>query len=538
MRLLSKELVSLEYREQLQRDLAKATVCRFLVAYISGEGIESISRPLLTRALRDPRSFGVGSLSCSCGFEPLLRLQQELGDSVGLRLKYFMDPLVNDPGEPQGVALFHSKLVYLAQEREGKSVIYLGSHNWTRRALGPGGPRNVEASVRLEMELVPQHLEGTDPSLASQVNRHLLLAYNLPACLPATASNEATFKQWYDKGCRRASPVSLEEVAVVLAVRKLDGATVSPLQWQALTGRGIYLQALEEGEGQTLWRSTDRILVLVWSSVNDLRSGSQPVLLCCRITTSKAGPNSRLHGTTQSTAPVAGFEAVLFDETQLAAMQQSSGAARSTVPIWSGRNVEKFDFEFPTPRSDSSQVDGAVTPRYQSHLEVEHVVFPMDGERPEEPQLVWSRESFAVAKSRESARYEAIPGYRVRPDEEAAILKCLTQTLLIDPEKAKVLPVTDFDEPKVGKHVSAHPLHETFLGRDPKRTRFTFYQKAEQGTLVADLDEADSSQEREGSAALFKETIPRVQRVFTTPWNKLEELWAATAKQFRSRRNL
>ena len=67
MKLLSKDLVSLEYREQLQRDLARATVCRFLVAYISDEGIETIGRHLLTRALRDPRSFGVGSLTCSCG---------------------------------------------------------------------------------------------------------------------------------------------------------------------------------------------------------------------------------------------------------------------------------------------------------------------------------------------------------------------------------------------------------------------------------------------------------------------------------------
>ncbi len=109
MKLLSKELVSLEYREQLQRDLAKASVCRFLVAYISTEGADSIGRHLQNRALRDGRSFGVGSLTCSCGFEPLLRLQSELPD---LRLKYFMDPLVKEDGEPSEVSLFHSKLVY------------------------------------------------------------------------------------------------------------------------------------------------------------------------------------------------------------------------------------------------------------------------------------------------------------------------------------------------------------------------------------------------------------------------------------------
>jgi hypothetical protein len=73
MKLLSKELVSLDYREHLQRDLAKATVCRFLVAYISGEGMSSIGRHLLNRVLRDQRSFGIASLTCSCGFDSLFK---------------------------------------------------------------------------------------------------------------------------------------------------------------------------------------------------------------------------------------------------------------------------------------------------------------------------------------------------------------------------------------------------------------------------------------------------------------------------------
>src|SRR5258708_24527544 len=137
MMLLSKELASLEFREQLQRDLARATVCRFLVAYISGDGMDSIGRHLLTRALRDPRSFGVGSLTCSCGYEPLLRLQAELGAAVGVRLKYFMDPLIKEADEPADLALFHSKLVFLLMEREGKAVVYLGSPNWGRTGLGP-----------------------------------------------------------------------------------------------------------------------------------------------------------------------------------------------------------------------------------------------------------------------------------------------------------------------------------------------------------------------------------------------------------------
>ena len=87
MKLLSKELVSLEYRNLLRQDMAKATVCRFLVAYISQDGLNTINRPLFHKVLRDPRSFGVGSISCACSYEPLLNLQTELGAGTPVRLK-------------------------------------------------------------------------------------------------------------------------------------------------------------------------------------------------------------------------------------------------------------------------------------------------------------------------------------------------------------------------------------------------------------------------------------------------------------------
>ncbi len=134
MRLLSQKLVSLEYRDQLRMDLARAAVCRFLVGYVSADGLNAIGRHLLVRALRNERSFGVSSLTCACGYTPLLNLQDELGDGC-VRLKYFMDPLVEGSDEPNEITLFHSKLVYLLLEREQKSVVYVGSHNWSGRAL-------------------------------------------------------------------------------------------------------------------------------------------------------------------------------------------------------------------------------------------------------------------------------------------------------------------------------------------------------------------------------------------------------------------
>jgi hypothetical protein len=41
---------------------------------------------------------------------------------------------------------------YLRLPNTDKSVVYVGSHNWSGRALGPGRPRNVEASLRFELD--------------------------------------------------------------------------------------------------------------------------------------------------------------------------------------------------------------------------------------------------------------------------------------------------------------------------------------------------------------------------------------------------
>jgi hypothetical protein len=462
MNLLSKELVSHDYRGQLQADLARASVCRFLVAYISNDGMESVGRHLLNRVLRDHRSFGVGSLSCSCGYEPLLRLQSELPD---LRLKYFMDPLVKEDGEPSEISLFHSKLVYLYLEREAKSVVYIGSHNWSRRALGPQGPRNAEASIRFELEFAPEDLEGTGTSVASDVNRHLLDAWNLPLCLPATAGNEPTFREWFEKGCRRSPAAPLQENTILLAVRRNSPGGDD---WLTLAGRGIYLQVLDEDDGQLVWRSGNWVLVLVWNSEADIAAARQPVLLQCRITTSKAGIDSQLRGTNQSTAPVAGFEAVIWDDAELTAQQNSQRGRRSPVRLWSGREVQVYDFEFPTQFADSSQIDGSVRPKYQFHLEVERVVLPATGNFSKMPDYVWSAESFSVAASRDAARMEETPGYYVEPDRE----------------------------------------------RDAQQ--------------ALDFEDADQGEPEE---------LTRLQRVFTSPINRLLDAWGDAAKLLKSQKH-
>lgn len=536
MRLLSKELVSLEYREQLQRDLARAKVCRFLIAYVSLEGLRSIGRHFFSKVLRDNRSFGIASLSCSCGYEPLLNLQKEFDD---VRLKYFMDPIVNkEKDEPSDLVLFHTKLVYLLLEGEAKSIVYIGSHNWSRRALGPGTPRNAEASLRFEVEHSPDDLQGMGTSIASHVNRHLLNAWDMASCIPATEANRPVFEQWYEKGCRRAAFPPLQEVTVILAVRTSASGSAGPLHWQDLSGHGIYMQVLEEGDGQLVWNSNDFLLVLVWDSEDALRAAQQPTILRSRITTSNAGLDSQLRGTNQAAAPIEGFRAVIYDNAQWNAHQKSSQAVRAPVRIWSKRDVNVYDFEFPTQRSTSSQVDGKVRPKYQFHLEVEQVVFPAEGDYPETPDFVWQRESFAVAKSRNSAKVEETPGYFVEHGKCEQIMECLKKVLLVDTEKVKVLPYSDRERHKVGKRVSEHPVHDTFIGpkqRD-KALRDKYYERAEKGALVAEIDAMimeDHAAEREGITGA---SVLRVQRVFTIPLDELTKIWGETAQHIREQR--
>lgn len=529
MKLISKELVSHEYRTLLQQDLAKASLCRFLVAYISQEGLNKINRPLLVRVLRDDRSFGIGTISCPCGYEPLLNLQSELGPGSPVRLKYFMDPVVKVDGEP-AISLFHSKLVYLYLEREQKSVVYIGSHNWSQAALGPGSPRNVEASMRFEFEFAPEHLQGVGTSIPAEVNRHLLDAWNAQACYPAVPASEHAFQEWTQKVCKRAPDSPVKEVTVILAVCKTPP---QPTDWLTLQDSGIYMQALDEEEGRQVYDSNESLL-LVWESRASLAAGDQPFILKCRRTSSVAGPNSELVGNNVAQSPMEGFKAIVFDETRLAAMQQGNRPnAPSPVRIWSGRNADVFDFEFPTARTQSGQVDGPVDPLYQIYLQTEAVVFPANDRTPPRARYAWERETFAVAKSKDTARMEEAPGYFAPPETKEHILKFFEEVLHVRPEQARVLPYSEADA-KVGKRVSQHPLHDTYIGPDTKADRAKFYSKSASGMLIPEIDEPAPTPATKRQRQLIEEPLPRVQRVFTMPINELCSLWSNTAEALRS----
>ena len=525
MRFLSKELVTHDYRIELQRDLAQATVCRFLVAYISSEGIRSIHRAPLVRALRDNRSFGVASLSCACKHEPLLSLQDEF-DNV--RLKYFMDPVVEEKEEPKNVALFHSKLVYIYIERIRKSIVYLGSHNWTRRALGPAGPRNAEASLRIELDFEQDHLDGIGSSIPSEVNQHLLTAWESPLCIPATRNNEHTFEEWAAKACNKASSVQLEQNTIVLAVRKGSG---NP-DWVSLQNSSIYLQILDETDGTLIFeKSSNKLLLMVWDSDADLTAGRQPIILKGRISNFNAGANSSVGGSNRSASPIAGFAGVVFDEAELNAKTRKRTSRRSPVLIRTGRDVGVYDFEFPSPSQDCAAIDLGIDPNYRFLLEVEAVVMPLDRAVEGNVEHAWSPDSFTVAKSKDDARLEKSPGYHVDVAREQAIFESMREVLLVEPSEAKVLPYSAEPNLKQGKRISKHPLHETYLGAQLSNisARDEYYRGAKQERLSAELDPVDE--------ANLDKPIERLQRVYTAPVKDLLEEWRQTAHALRSSRN-
>ena len=229
-----------------------------------------------------------------------------------------------------------------------------------------------------------------------------------------------------------------------------------------------------------------------------------------------------------------GFKAVILDELKLAGMQKSQSGERQSVRIWSGRDVKVFDFEFPTSWTESSQVDAGIKPHYQIYLQTEAVIFPADHAIPPGASLAWERETFAVADSKKTARFEQTPGYLVPPEAREKILTFLRDVLRVDLTKATVLPYSDLD-PKAGKRISQHPLHDTYIAKGSRSTPGEFYAKGREGILTPEIDQPDGQTEK-ANRRLLLQSVPRVQKVFTTPLKDLLALWKETAHHLLSHR--
>lgn len=84
-------------------------------------------------------------------------------------------------------------------------------------------------------------------------------------------------------------------------------------------------------------------------------------------------------------------------------------------------------------------------------------------------KLVWSRETFAVAASKKSARYQDKPGFYVEPELSDEMFHFMREGFLIKPDEAKVLPFSEVDDATLGKRISRHPLHETYTKHTRQR---------------------------------------------------------------------
>ena len=173
-------------------------------------------------------------------------------------------------------------------------------------------------------------------------------------------------------------------------------------------------------------------------------------------------------------------------------------------------------------------------PLYQIYLQTEAVVLPANDRTPADVHFAWERETFAVAKSKDAARMEESPGYYAPPDAKDNILKFFEQVLQVRPNEARVLPYSEADA-KVGKRVSQHPLHDTFISPESKQSRKEFYEKSGTGALVAEIDEPNAKR-KDDELIFSEEVLPRVQRVFTMPLADLLQLWKDTAHRWRSER--
>ena len=107
----------------------------------------------------------------------------------------------------------------------------------------------------------------------------------------------------------------------------------------------------------------------------------------------------------------------------------------------------------------------------------------------------------------------------------------------MDLTHAKNLPISDVDRVRLGKRVSDHPLHDTFIGPSHKQNRDAFYARSKEGDLVAELDDERTPDEETVSSRPQDKSqldpLPRLQRLFTKPLEDLEEEWTETASRLR-----
>ena len=500
MQLLSPIPTADAYLTQLQQDLQDARVLRFVVAYVSDSGITSIGQELLAAALQQPASFGVASLSCSCGFAPFVGLQAMLEPQQD-KLKYFVDPVVLDSDGDPDLTLVHSKIVYIVRP-DNRAVVYLGSHNWSGRALGPDAPRNAEASMRFEFDFESSQLTGTGTDLPSEINRHLLQCFHLGASLPVRKDNIPIFADWYRARCEREKPLPLDEYAVVIGACVTDSeASTYDHLWKAILmpGASIYLPCHVEGEGQILRQRQDRVLLMAWTSEEALENSKEPVLLFCKVTRQVAGKDSAFEGTSEG--DIENFDLVLRDPGQSARVGAGQPPGEPlTIDLHNGQVFEYFELSSVPATVTAATIDGSVPPKYQNYLQVYQVLLPEWLKQTADPraelaraqmatrpdQGVWSAANLALTTNRQ-VQPEVSKNYRVPEETRKQIMGCFEQFFGLDEGRLRVRPVDPNVAPKELVRLAQSRLHYGYIGDAAMSDSDAFYARVRPGRLAADL---------------------------------------------------
>ena len=519
---LGMELVADDYANMLADDLENAIILRFCVAYVSIPGLNRIGPERLAKALSKDGSFGVASLSCSTGYRPLLSLQNASGT---LPLKYFMDPLIKrnkHSGEPEDIALMHSKLVYMKTLSDDptksgyRSIVYLGSHNWTSRALGGCGIRNGEASYRFEQPFDDSHLSLVRNNFFGEVNAHLNAAYNCRACLDVDAKHEPVFEQWYSRGCEKSKESTKDRVIRLSAILKNEDDVVD-YDWNSLKSAGIYLQSLVEREGRKIWdHRTLTIVVQLWRSVDSVAKAEQPLILICKETTGNASPDSTIKGNNVAEEVLDGFAAVLFDTNNAndSEHDSTSTGARTSHDSY----MDYFWFRTAEPDETSKSIDDRKRPFYQFNIQVTDIVFPESGTffcNNNTDGMQWRRNTLAFVGAKDGAKYERASGYFLPSQEVESIKKELKEQFGATEKNAKVLPLDERSNEKhrIGKRAAMHIVHDAYIPKQSKEDEIQFFEESPEEVIVPSFSDKR------------KKHISRIEILYTARFTDLKNAW-------------
>jgi len=523
MQLLSPIPTTNAYLQLLRQDLQDAVVLRFVIAYVSDSGISSIGQELLAAALQQPDSFGVASLSCSCGFAPFVGLQALLEPQQD-KLKYFVDPVVLDSDGDPDLTLVHSKMVYIVRP-DNRAVVYLGSHNWSGRALGPDAPRNAEASMRFEFDFDPSQLNGTGTDLPSEINRHLLQCFHLGASLPVRKDNIPIFADWFRARCEREKPLPLDEYAVVIGTCVTDGnASTYDHLWKAILtpGASIYLPCHVENEGQILRQRQDRVLLMAWTSTEALENSREPVLLFCKVTRQVAGKHSAFEGTSEG--DIENFDLVLRDPSQSVRVGEREGPGEPlTLELNNGQVFEYFELSSVPATVTAASIDGSAPPKYQNYLQVYEVLLPEWLKQTADPraaparaqmatrpnQAVWSAANLALTTNRQ-VQPEVSKNYRVPEETRVQIMTCFSDFFGLDEGRLRVRPVDPKVAPKELVRLAQSRLHYGYIGDSAMDDSDAFYAQVRPGRLAVDLEPMQQAPDEDEAVSIE----PRVQQLF------------------------